>query len=222
MAQVEATVTGLPRRSGRLRVDAVGLPGTIHVVVVKSDAASLGVHGIAVQRLDGSGAEPWNRLTFEATNATETRHAVMSLLGREIRQVIDHGHGPVHVVVPDKPTADLLVSIADSLAGVELSRLRWQRDLDEGRDLLTFDGEPATMPDSLGEDARTAVSLLLEEDRSRAEIEAMGFDPATVERVVRLVDLAEYKRRQTAPGVRISTKAFGKDCRLPITSRYRG
>jgi NAD+ synthase (glutamine-hydrolysing) len=43
-----------------------------------------------------------------------------------------------------------------------------------------------------------------------------------VARVVRLVDLAEYKRRQTAPGARISTKAFGKDRRLPITNRYRG
>ena len=62
----------------------------------------------------------------------------------------------------------------------------------------------------------------VEEDRSVAEIEAMGYDAETVARVVRLVDLAEYKRRQTAPGVRISTKAFGKDRRLPITNRYRG
>ena len=62
----------------------------------------------------------------------------------------------------------------------------------------------------------------VEDDRSRAEIVAMGYDAEAVERVVRLVDLAEYKRRQTAPGVRISTKAFGKDRRLPITNRYRG
>ena len=40
---------------------------------------------------------------------------------------------PVHLVVPDKATADVLVSIADNLAGVELSRLRWQRDKDMGR-----------------------------------------------------------------------------------------
>lgn len=168
VAQVEATLTGLPQPTGRLRVDAVGLPGTIHVVVVKSDAASLGVHGVAVQRVDGSGTEPWERRTFERTNATETRHAVMALLGREIRRVLERGNGPVHLVVPDKPTADLLVSVADSLAGVELSRLRWQRDLDEGREILTFDGEAASMPEPLDDDARTAVSLLLEEDRARA------------------------------------------------------
>jgi NAD+ synthase (glutamine-hydrolysing) len=62
----------------------------------------------------------------------------------------------------------------------------------------------------------------VEDDRTRAELVAMGFDPDLVERVTRLVDLSEYKRRQTPPGVRVTTKAFGKDRRLPITNRYRG
>ncbi|MPY94884.1 MAG: NAD+ synthase, partial [Acidimicrobiia bacterium] len=62
----------------------------------------------------------------------------------------------------------------------------------------------------------------VEDDRSVGELVEAGYDRATVERVVRLVDLAEYKRRQTAPGVRISNKAFGRDRRLPITNRYRG
>ncbi|MEZ5262514.1 MAG: NAD+ synthase [Acidimicrobiales bacterium] len=62
----------------------------------------------------------------------------------------------------------------------------------------------------------------VEDDRSIDEIVARGYDPAVVTRIVRLVDLAEYKRRQTAPGARISTRAFGKDRRLPITNRYRG
>jgi NAD+ synthase (glutamine-hydrolysing) len=43
-----------------------------------------------------------------------------------------------------------------------------------------------------------------------------------VKRVIRLVDLAEYKRRQAPPGVKISPKAFGRDRRLPITNRWRG
>ena len=60
----------------------------------------------------------------------------------------------------------------------------------------------------------------VEEDRSPVEIETLGFARATVERVVQLVDRAEYKRRQAPPGVRISTRAFGKDRRLPITNRY--
>ena len=60
----------------------------------------------------------------------------------------------------------------------------------------------------------------VEQDRSPAEIAALGFARETVERVVQLVDRAEYKRRQAPPGVRISTRAFGKDRRLPITNRY--
>ena len=61
----------------------------------------------------------------------------------------------------------------------------------------------------------------VEEDRSPEEIEHLGFDPPLVGRVVTMVDRAEYKRRQAPPGVRISTRAFGRDRRLPITNRYR-
>jgi NAD+ synthase (glutamine-hydrolysing) len=61
----------------------------------------------------------------------------------------------------------------------------------------------------------------VERDRTAAELVAEGFDPAVVDQVVRLVDGAEYKRRQNPPGVRITTKAFGKDRRMPITNRYR-
>jgi NAD+ synthase (glutamine-hydrolysing) len=59
-------------------------------------------------------------------------------------------------------------------------------------------------------------------DASRAELLADGHDEATVDRVLRLVDLAEYKRRQTAPGTKITVKSFGRDRRLPITNRFYG
>jgi NAD+ synthase (glutamine-hydrolysing) len=62
----------------------------------------------------------------------------------------------------------------------------------------------------------------VEDDRTAAELVGMGYDAALVERVTRLVDTAEYKRRQTPPGVRVTPKAFGKDRRVPITNRYRG
>jgi NAD+ synthase (glutamine-hydrolysing) len=62
----------------------------------------------------------------------------------------------------------------------------------------------------------------VEDDGTRADLVAMGFDPDLVERLTTLVDVSEYKRRQTPPGVRVTTKAFGKDRRLPITNRYRG
>ena len=61
----------------------------------------------------------------------------------------------------------------------------------------------------------------VELDRSREELEAQ-FDPATVDRVLRLVDRAEYKRRQAAPGVKLRPRAFGRDWRTPITNRWSG
>lgn len=62
----------------------------------------------------------------------------------------------------------------------------------------------------------------VEQDRCAEEIVAQGFDSAVVERVIRMVDAAEYKRRQAAPGTRVTLKAFGRDRRMPITNRYRG
>jgi NAD+ synthase (glutamine-hydrolysing) len=61
----------------------------------------------------------------------------------------------------------------------------------------------------------------VEEDRELPEMVAMGFDEATVKRVVTMVDRSEYKRRQSPPGVRITPRAFGKDRRLPITNKFR-
>jgi NAD+ synthase (glutamine-hydrolysing) len=61
----------------------------------------------------------------------------------------------------------------------------------------------------------------VEKDRGTAELIAAGHDPALVERVVRMVDAAEYKRRQYPPGPKISQKNFGRDRRLPITNRWR-
>ena len=61
----------------------------------------------------------------------------------------------------------------------------------------------------------------IEHDRSFDEIAADGHAPDVVRRILRLVDTAEYKRRQAPPGVKITTRAFGKDRRLPITNTYR-
>ena len=61
----------------------------------------------------------------------------------------------------------------------------------------------------------------VERDKTAGELISLGYDPEIVKRITGLVDLAEYKRRQSPPGPRISTKAFGKDRRLPITNRYR-
>ncbi|MGI9017138.1 MAG: NAD+ synthase [Euzebya sp.] len=64
------------------------------------------------------------------------------------------------------------------------------------------------------------LAAYVEQDRSIADIIALGFDPTTVRRVIRLVDRAEYKRRQAAPGVKITARAFGRDRRVPITNGW--
>lgn len=61
---------------------------------------------------------------------------------------------------------------------------------------------------------------LIEQELSVEVVIANGFDAATVKRISRLVDVNEYKRRQSAPGVKITSKAFGKERRYPITSAF--
>jgi NAD+ synthase (glutamine-hydrolysing) len=61
----------------------------------------------------------------------------------------------------------------------------------------------------------------VEKDMGAGALVAAGHHPELVERVIRLVDRAEYKRRQYPPGPKITPKNFGRDRRLPITSRWR-
>ena len=65
------------------------------------------------------------------------------------------------------------------------------------------------------------LSAYVERDLPARDIVALGYDAAIVKKVIRMVDLAEYKRRQAPPGPRITPRAFGKDRRYPITSKYR-
>lgn len=179
VAQVRATVTGLPQWTGALRVDPVGLPGTINLVLAKSDAAALGVYGLGMRVVTSATTDTWDFTTFDDPQAATTRLAIMENLGRALDSALsdraEAAQGtdasqpdPVNIVVPDNVTADVLVSMADSLAGIEISRLRWSRDLEMGRTPLTYDGEPAVLPAPLTNHQRLAVSFLLDADRSRA------------------------------------------------------
>jgi NAD+ synthase (glutamine-hydrolysing) len=84
-------------------------------------------------------------------------------------------------------------------------------------------------PGQLDQDSLPAYELLdeilygyIEQDRGREQLIAAGLPAAEVDRVIRLVDLAEYKRRQAPPGIKISARAFGRDRRMPITNAYGG
>jgi len=113
----------------------------------------------------------------------------------------------------------------------ELVRRRNER---AGRELVpasTIERAPSAelRPDQLDTDSLPPYELLdrileayVERDEGREEMIAAGLPAQTVDEVIRLVDRSEYKRRQAAPGIRITPKAFGRDRRLPITNRFGG
>ena len=101
-----------------------------------------------------------------------------------------------------------------------------------GRELVpssVLEREPSAelRPDQLDSDSLPPYELLdrileayVERDEGREEMIAAGLPADVVDEVVRMVDRSEYKRRQAAPGIRITPKAFGRDRRLPITNRF--
>jgi NAD+ synthase (glutamine-hydrolysing) len=107
---------------------------------------------------------------------------------------------------------------------------RWRNRGGEVIPASTMDKPPSAelRPDQRDTDSLPPYEVLdpileryVEDDMGVDEIIAEGFDPVMVERVARMVDRNEYKRRQSAPGVKITSKAFGRDRRLPITNAYR-
>ncbi len=94
--------------------------------------------------------------------------------------------------------------------------------------ILTRAPSAELRPDQTDQDSLPSYEVLdgiveryMEQNQSIAEIIAAGFDPESVEKVTRLIKLNEYKRRQAPPGVRVTTRAFGRDWRYPITSQFR-
>jgi len=96
-------------------------------------------------------------------------------------------------------------------------------------ELFTRPPSAELRPDQRDEDSLPPYEILdaileyyVEHDLDREQLIARGLPADDVDRIIRLVDLAEYKRRQQPPGIKVTTRAFGRDRRVPITSRYRG
>ncbi|WP_114638856.1 NAD+ synthase [Polynucleobacter necessarius] len=94
--------------------------------------------------------------------------------------------------------------------------------------ILTRAPSAELRPDQTDQDSLPSYEVLdgivercMEQNQSIAQIIAAGFDAESVEKVTRLIKLNEYKRRQAPPGVRVTTRAFGRDWRYPITSKFR-
>src|SRR3954447_4339241 len=121
--------------------------------------------------------------------------------------------------------------LKDVYKGQVYALVRWRNE-DEGRELVPASVLERPPSAELRYEQRDDESLppyevldqilegYIEEDLDAVELVHRGLPAAEVERVIRLVDRAEYKRRQAPPGIKISTKAFGRDRRLPITNRH--
>jgi NAD+ synthase (glutamine-hydrolysing) len=122
-------------------------------------------------------------------------------------------------------------ALKDVFKGMVYQLARWRNRESEVIPVATIEKPPSAelRPGQKDSDSLPPYDILdailaryIEADMIEPEIVADGFDEATVRRICALVDRNEYKRRQAAPGVKITAKAFGRDRRLPITNRYRG
>jgi NAD+ synthase (glutamine-hydrolysing) len=120
--------------------------------------------------------------------------------------------------------------LKDVLKGLVYELARWRNKGGEVIPQNTIDKPPSAelRPNQKDSDSLPIYEVLdaileryVEDDMGVEEIVAEGYDADIVIRVAQMVDRNEYKRRQSAPGVKITTKAFGKDRRLPITNHYR-
>ena len=130
-------------------------------------------------------------------------------------------------------TAGAFAVIKDVYKTVVYDLVRWRNELG-GTELVpvhTIDKPPSAelRPEQRDDDSLPPYEVLdplleayIEGDRTRAELVNDGYDGHLVDEVVRLVDRAEFKRRQNPPGVRVNRKGFGRDRRLPLVNKYRG
>ncbi|HEU5030250.1 MAG TPA: NAD+ synthase [Spirillospora sp.] len=197
--------------------------------MVEAFEAELDLHGLAAENLQARiRANVWMGLSNEhghlvltGGNKSELATGYSTLYGDSAG-----GFGPIKDVF--KTTVWDLARWRNAQAGVDLPFLH--PFAQEPIPQVIIDKEPSAelRPGQRDSDSLPDYSVLdplladyVEHDLGRDALVAAGHDPALVDRVIRLVDLAEYKRRQYPPGPKITPKNFGRDRRLPITTRWR-
>jgi NAD+ synthase (glutamine-hydrolysing) len=179
---------------------------------------------------------------FEGTETGVAEENIQSRIRGALVMAISNKYGPMVVATGNK--SEMAVGYATlygDMAGgyavlkdvfkTQLFELaRWRNRNGEVIPQSTIDKPPSAelRPDQKDTDSLPPYDILdpileryIEDDMGPAEIVREGFDEELVRKVARMVDRNEYKRRQAAPGVKITTKAFGRDRRLPITNHFR-
>jgi NAD+ synthase (glutamine-hydrolysing) len=209
----------------------------------KALAANLGLRFDQIQ-MDDIFAEFLIALApaFEGTETGVAEENIQSRIRGALVMAISNKYGPMVVATGNK--SEMAVGYATlygDMAGgyavlkdvfkTQLFELaRWRNRNGEVIPQSTIDKPPSAelRPDQKDTDSLPPYDILdpileryIEDDMGPAEIVREGFDEELVRKVARMVDRNEYKRRQAAPGVKITTKAFGRDRRLPITNHFR-
>lgn len=182
--------------------------------------------------------------TFGPTTSTVTEENIQARIRGALTMALSNRSGAIVLTTGNK--SEMAVGYAtlygDMAGGFAVLKdvfktlvydlARW-RNQQAGRDLIpqsTIDKVPSAelRPGQKDTDSLPPYEVLdpilrayVEEDRSFDTLVQLGFDPVVARRVMSLVDRSEYKRRQSAPGIKITPRAFGRDRRLPITNGYR-
>jgi NAD+ synthase (glutamine-hydrolysing) len=197
---------------------------------------------------DGEKAAPDEPLPRDPTRPSEPDLAAENIQARirgNMMMALSNKHGWLVLTTGNKSEmsvgyATLYGDMAGGFAAIKdvpktlVYALTRHRNESAGRELIpasVLERAPSAelRPDQLDSDSLPPYELLdrileayVERDRGREEMIAEGLPAEVVDEVVRMVDRSEYKRRQAAPGIRITPKAFGRDRRLPITNRFGG
>ncbi|MEX1043634.1 MAG: NAD+ synthase [Acidimicrobiia bacterium] len=179
---------------------------------------------------------------FEGTESGVAEENIQSRIRGALLMAVSNKHGPMVVATGNKSemAAGYATLYGDMAGGYSVLKdvfktlvfdlARWRNRDGEVIPQNTIDKPPSAelAPDQKDTDSLPPYEILdaileryIEDDMGPAEIVGDGFDETLVRRVARMVDRNEYKRRQSAPGVKITTKAFGRDRRLPITNHFR-
>ena len=194
---------------------------------------------------DGTDAEPLPRDPTRPSEPDLAAENIQARIRGNLMMALSNKHGWLVLTTGNKSEmsvgyATLYGDMAGGFAVIKdvpktlVYELVRHRNEEAGRELVpasVLERAPSAelRPDQLDTDSLPPYELLdrvleayVERDEGREEMIAAGMPADVVDEVIRMVDRSEYKRRQAAPGIRITPKAFGRDRRLPITNRFGG
>jgi NAD+ synthase (glutamine-hydrolysing) len=218
---------------------------TIEIPIATTMAAYESALADSFAAKDGDGAEPLPRDPARPSEPDLAAENVQARIRGNLMMALSNKHGWLVLTTGNKSEmsvgyATLYGDMAGGFAAIKdvpktlVYELVRHRNEVAGRELVpasVLERAPSAelRPDQLDSDSLPPYELLdrvleayVEHDQGREEMIAAGLPHEVVDEVVRMVDRSEYKRRQAAPGIRITPKAFGRDRRLPITNRFGG